>query len=314
MTPRRFAYTVATLTCIGLLAHGAHGGNDSPAGGHNPSPDDGQSVAEDRGLQPDITPPQARVPVGMSRQFTALRTGGMDTRWGIVASSVDGDEDSDDVVGTIDDNGLFIAHSGGWVIIGLYEKNDDDDQNGELLAQTEKIWVMGGPTRVSPERGGRAFCAENPLAEVQFPAQAHQRAMTVLLEKRGQEDLPEQARGLGIAISVFEFTATEAESGIDVGGGDGFSQPAQLTLPFDEDALPPGIRKIDLIVGSLDEVEVRWRIVPPADVLEVDTENNTITVLTTHASYWAVLAGESLDDTPTPVEHSSWGRIKRAVE
>ncbi len=307
MTPRRFAYTVATLACIGLLAHSAYGRNDSPAEGHDPSREDGQSTAEDRGLQPDITPRQARVPVGMSRQFTALRTGEIGTSWDIVDSSAD--EDSDVVVGTIDDNGLFTAQHGGWVIIGLY-----DDDNGEPLAQTEEIWVMGGPTRVSPERGGRAFCAENPLAEVQFPVQAHGRAMTVLLEKRGQEDLPEQARGLGIAISVFEFTAVEAETGVDVGGGEGFSQPAQLTLPFDEDALPPGIRKIDLIVGSLDEVEMRWRIVPPADVLEMDTENNTITVLTTHASYWAVLAGESVDQRPTAVEQRSWGRIKRAVE
>jgi hypothetical protein len=93
----------------------------------------------------------------------------------------------------------------------------------EIVATTDTIWLMGGPTRVG-RRGGRAFAANDTLSTVIFPANASPRALIVLLEKRGVNELPEKAKGRGTVVAVFEFDVTDADTGEDVGGTEGFEE------------------------------------------------------------------------------------------
>lgn len=298
MVRSRFRYTGFAVVSLCFMVSSGFAQQGAPSSPGSPA------------LEPRIEPQTTRVLVGMSRQFRAVGTGEVDIQWAILDCS-----EGEDDVGEIDQNGLFTAQSGGWVIIGVVEVGEDGEPVGDPMAQTDTIWTMGGPTRIGPHRGGRAFSADERPACVQFPAQAHERAMTVLIEKRGQNELPEQAQGRGTAVAIFQFTATESETGADVGGGEGFDQPVQLTLPYDEGDLPPDTQENRLVVGFLNEVTMRWQVVPPTDVIEVDREANTITVRTNHASYWAVLDGDSVDgDVPTAAERSSWGRIKGGLE
>ena len=238
-----------------------------------------------------IQPDRARVLVGTTLQFRVV--GYQDAvTWTIVDSSAEG-------VGTIDYEGLFTALSGGWVIIGVAS------EAGETLATTDTVRVLGGPSRVD-RLNGRVFAASDTFVVVYFPEQARERAMTVLIERRGTEELPAEAQGKGTAVAVFIFTAFDAETGEDV-GAQGFGAKAQLTLHYGDEDIPEGVDEEDLVAAFFDEGEENWEEVPDADVAEVDLDANLITVETDHTSYWGVLDVTSL---VTPVPRDSWGRIK----
>ncbi|HID09670.1 MAG TPA: hypothetical protein EYP17_00010 [Candidatus Latescibacteria bacterium] len=164
---------------------------------------------------------------------------------------------------------------------------------------------MGGPTKVD-RRGGRVFAASDTFVVVHFPPNAAERAMTVLIEKRGIHELPEKAKGKGVAVAVFEFTAVDAETGEDV-GKKGFKAKVRLTLHYNDEDIPEGVAEEDLVVATFDEDEEEWKVVPEEAVVEVDLEANTITVETDHASLWAVMDETSL---AVPVRSNTWGKIK----
>ena len=197
------------------------------------------------------------------------------------------------------------------MVIGLY------DAEGTLLTSTESIWIVGGPTRVAPERGGRVFSAEDFQVNVLFPPQATQQAVTVLLEKRGLNELPEDAQGKGTAVSafsIFEFDVLGEETGEDV-GEQGFEEPVELTLHYDDEDIPAGVEEINLTIGTFNEHSRAWEKMPEQSVLSFDAENNTITVAIPHASYWAVLDGAAFSEpVPTAAELSSWGKIKQQMK
>jgi len=260
-------------------------------------PQEGEAVGpskedEEAGSLKRIVPHKTRVLVGLTRQF---RTVGIPdaVTWAVVDSS-------DEEVGTIDTTGLFTALKGGWVIIGV-----KDPQTGDVLASTDTVWVMGGPTKVD-RRGGRVFAASDTFVVVHFPPDATERAMTVLIEKRGIHELPEKAKGRGVAVAVFEFTAVDAETGEDV-GKKGFKAKVRLTLHYNDEDIPEGVAEEDLVVATFDEDEEEWKVVPEEAVVEVDLEANTITVETDHASLWAVMDETSL---AVPVRSNTWGKVK----
>ena len=237
-----------------------------------------------------IVPYRARVLVGMTRRF---RTVGIPqaVTWAVLDSSDEG-------VGSIDTTGLFTALKGGWVILGV-----KDPETDSTLASTDTVWVMGGPTKVH-RRNGRVFAAGDTFVVVHFPPQARERAMIVLLEKRGKKDLPEKARGKGVAVAVFEFEVQDAETGQEVKK---FEAKVRLTLHYRDEDIPEGVEEEDLIPATFDEEDEEWKEVPEEDVVDVDRDANTITVETDHASFWAVMDRTSLTAS---VQNRSWGRIK----
>ncbi|MDP2659263.1 MAG: hypothetical protein Q8R28_00850, partial [Dehalococcoidia bacterium] len=75
-----------------------------------------------------------------------------------------------------------------------------------------------------------------------------------------------------------------------------------------------GVTEAELVVSFFDEAEGAWEQIPEEAVIEVDTQNNTITVATTHASYWAVMDNDGVDATATAVRAIGWGGLKGAVK
>lgn len=242
-----------------------------------------------------VVPPKTRILVGLTRQFKV--TGKPSTyTWTIADSSAEG-------VGSVDADGLFTAQAGGWVIIAA------QDEEGRLVASTDTIVVMGGPTKIGKGRGGRVFSADDTLVVVHLPSQASDRAMTVLIKKRGAANLPEKAKGKAKAVAVFEFTATDEETGEDV-GKKGFKEKVRMTLHYEDKDVPEEADEEDLTVATFDEEAEEWEEVPEEGVVEVDQEGNTITVETEHFSLWAVVDRTSL--TEQAVDVTTWGRIKAA--
>ena len=68
------------------------------------------------------------------------------------------------------------------------------------------------------------------------------------------------------------------------------------------------ISEEDLAVGVFDEEIEIWEEVVAVDI---DTENNTITVATDHFSLWGVIEAA---DIPTLIRESSWGEIKKSLK
>lgn len=251
----------------------------------------GSGPPKEAGPPLKIVPEGARVLVGHTRQFR-LPGPPEASGWALVDSSGEG-------VGEIDQDGLFTALEGGWVKVGAMA------ENGDTLAATDTLWVMGGPTRVD-KRNGRVFAANDTFVVVHFPVQAAERATIVLIEKRGKNELPPQAQGKGTAVAVFVFTALDEATGEDV-GKKGFGAKVGLTLHYGDEEVPEGVEEDDLVVASFDEDDEEWEPVPNGDVMDVDPDANTITVGTDHASFWGVLDRNSL---PTTIRSEDWGRIK----
>ena len=218
--------------------------------------DDGQG-GNDKGVK--ITPPKPRVLVGRTRQF---RVAGPSQ--GLVWMISDGSAEG---IAAIDEDGLLMASEGGWVVIGV-----EDVVTLETIATTDTIWIMGGPTKIG-KRGGRAFAASDTFVTVQFPPNASERAMTVHIEKRGKNDLPEKAKGKGTAVAVFEFNVTDSDTGEDI-GGEGFDETVSLTLHYDEDLIPEGVSEEDLVAATFDEESELWEVIPEELEIDVDTPKN----------------------------------------
>lgn len=244
---------------------------------------------------PKVVPFKTRILVGLTRPFRVTGKPGTYI-WTISDSSAEG-------VGSIDADGLFTAQAGGWVIIAA------QDEEGSLIASTDTVVVMGGPTKIGKGRGGRVFSADDTLVVVHFPPQASDRAMTVLIEKRGVANLPEKAEGKARAVAVFEFMATDDETGEDV-GKKGFKEKVRMTLHYEDKDIPEGVEEENLTVATFDEEADEWKKVPKEEVVEVDREENTITVETEHFSLWAIVDQTSLAEQA--VEVTTWGRIKAA--
>ena len=269
---------VTASASVDLTAKGREGEKGPPEGKRGPSM--------------RIVPHRTRVLVGMTRRF---RTVGIPqaVTWTVLDSSDEG-------VGSIDTTGLFTALKGGWVILGV-----KDPETDSTLASTDTVWVMGGPTKVD-RRNGRVFAAGDTFVVVHFPPQARERAITVLIKKRGIHELPPKARGRGVAVAVFEFEALDPETGEDV-GKKGFKAKVRLTLHYRDEDIPEGVKEDDLTAAFFDEDKEEWKLVLDEDVVEVDRDANTITVETDHASFWAVMDRTSLTAS---VQNRSWGRIK----
>lgn len=260
--------------------------------------DDGDGDGDGPGLK--VVPPRGKVQVGKDRRFRVAGGRSQGLAWTLVDAS-------DPSAAMLDGEGRLTALAGGWAVVGV-----EDTTTMEVVAMTDTVWLAGGPTPIG-RRGGRAFAASDTFVTVSFPPNASQRAMTVLLEKRGLNELPEQARGRGTAVSVFEFDVTDSDTGEDIGGTEGFDEGVDLTLTYDEDLLPEGVTEEDLVIATFDEVEEAWDEITGDAVIEVDTENNTITVETTHASLWAVMDGNTVDPIPTAVKSASWGQVKKGA-
>ena len=245
-----------------------------------------------------MVPPKGRLLVGKDRRFRAAGGRSQGLSWILVDASTP-------EAARLDDDGGLLALEGGWVIIGL------EDANMQVTAATDTIWLMGGKTRMD-RRGGRAFAANDTFTTVAFPPNASQRTLSVLLEKRGLTDLPEKARGRGTAVAVFDFDVSDADTGEDVGGTEGFDEGVSLTLSYDEDLIPEGVTEEDLVIATFDEVAEVWEEIVGDAVVDVDTESNTITVITTHASLWAVMDGATVDPVATAVESTTWAELKRS--
>ena len=114
-------------------------------------------------------------------------------------------------------------------------------------------------------------------------------------------------------MAVFEFDVTDADTGEDVGGTEGFEEEVSLTLSYDEDLIPEGVTEEDLVVATFDEVKEVWEEIVGDAVIDVDTENNTITVGITHASLWAVMDGNTVEPAATAVAATSWGTLKQSL-
>ncbi len=251
------------------------------------------------GVQPRIAPAAGHVPIGHGRQF---RIAGPVAGWTLALIQMSAPD-----VATLGEDGQLTAVTGGWVIIGAV----DAAQN--VVAATDTIWLAGGPTAIGPH-GGRAFAAEDTFVCVAFPPNASPRAMQALIQKRVLADLPAEARRQGTPVSVFAFEVTDAETGEDIGGTVGFRQAASLTLRYEHSELPPGVTEDELVVAYFDKLARRWYQVRPEMVFAVNTESNTITIGTTHASYWAIMPDDSVDEAPeTEVQRASWGTLKHGA-
>jgi len=259
-------------------------------------------LAAQEGGQPEtvqIAPYRGKVLVGHTRQFRVSGKPAEAYTWAVIESGY-----ADDDVCTIDEaTGLFTALSGGYVIIAVMEE-------GSVIASTDTIFVIGGPTKIGKGRGGKVFSAENTLVVVDFPATASDRAMTVLLEKRGLNELPPQAKGKGTAVAIFEFNVTDTETGENI-GKKGFKAKVRLTLHYGDEEVPEDEDEEDLVVATFDEEEEEWEEVPEEDVVEVDLDANTITVETDHASFWSVMDRTSLS---VVVETTTWGQVKSLLK
>ena len=275
------------------------GGDDAEEGDDTEAGDDADLGEDgDEGGALRIVPPKGRVLVGKNRRFRGA--GGSTQGLSFILADASTPE-----AASLDADGTLNALEGGWAIVGL-----EDALSMEIVATTDTIWLMGGPTRIG-RRGGRAFAANDTLSTVIFPANASSRVLTVLLEKRGLSELPEKAKGKGTAIAVFEFDVTDADTGEDVGGTEGFDELVTLTLSYDEDLIPEGVIEEDLVIATFDEAEELWEEIVGDAVLDVDLEGNTITVGITHASLWAVMAGGTVEPRATAVRAAGWGALKK---
>ena len=242
-----------------------------------------------------ITPSGAKIMLGHIRQFKVSGTAADTYTWAILESGY-----AEGVtVGTIDATGLFTASNGGYVILAVMEEDN-------IIASTDPIFVIGGPTKMGKGRGGKAFSAGDTLVVVDFPPAACDRALTVQIEKRVQNELPTQAKGKGTAVAVFEFNVTDTETGENV-GKKGFKAKVRLRLHYNDEDVPDGVDEEDLVVTTFNEEEEEWEEVPEEDVVEIDREENTITIETDHASFWSVMDSTSLS---VVVESTTWGQIK----
>ncbi|MCD6335820.1 MAG: hypothetical protein J7M27_10900 [Candidatus Latescibacteria bacterium] len=242
-----------------------------------------------------IVPSGGKILVGHTRQFQVSGSEEETYTWRVIESGFA----EDVIVGTIDATGLFTASSGGYVILAVMEEE-------EIIASTDPIFVIGGPTKMGKGRGGKVFSGGDPLSVVDFPSTACDRAMTVLIEKRGQNELPSQAKGKGTAVAQFEFNVTDTETGENI-GKKGFKAKVRLTLHYNDEDIPEGVEEENLVVTTFNEEEEEWEEVPEEDVVEIDREENTITIETEHASFWSVMDSTSLS---VAVESTTWGQIK----
>ena len=194
--------------------------------------------------------------MGNQRQFRVNGAAeGQTLTFRLVRTSADDDLTEDDEtteVAALTEDGLLTALAGGWVIVGAW----DGDANA-FVAQTDTIWLAGGPTRID-RRGGRAFAAEDLYVCAVFPPKASQRPITVQIRKQAPADLPEQAQGQGRAVSVYQFDVIDAETGDDVGGR-GFHQLVSLTLGYDDTKLPDGVTEEQLVAACFDPDAGAWR-------------------------------------------------------
>ena len=95
----------------------------------------------------DIRPFQTRVKLGKTRRFRVVgRPGKSVFTWGV--------QDRD--IGTIDENGVFTAIFGGSTVIRV------EDAEGNI-GFTGNIVVMGGPSKITKDKGGKAFSFEDTL-------------------------------------------------------------------------------------------------------------------------------------------------------
>ena len=78
--------------------------------------------------------------------------------------------------------------------------------------------------------------------------------------------------------------------------GTTFDPGIELTLAYDPDALPEGMREADLVIALLDEATGEWEFVTGV----VDTDANTITFSINHFTLFAILAAPDPTPTPTP--------------
>ncbi|MCK5734590.1 MAG: hypothetical protein KAI38_10415 [Candidatus Latescibacteria bacterium] len=246
----------------------------------------------------NITPSGAKILVGHTRQFRVSGSEEETYTWSVIESGF-----ADEViVGTIDAEGLFTAMAGGYVILAVMEGE-------EIIASTDTLFVIGGPTKIGKARGGKVFSAGDTLVVVDFPPAACDRALTVQIEKRVQNELPTQAKGKGTAVAVFEFNVTDTETGENV-GKTGFAARVRLRLHYNDEDVPEDVDEEDLVVTCFNEEEEEWEEVPEEDVVETDPEENMITIETDHASFWSVMDTTSL----TVLEESTtWGQIKNLL-
>ena len=260
---------------------------------------DGAAQGYGQGETVKITPSGAKIMLGHIRQFKVSGTAADTYTWAILESGY-----AEGVtVGTIDATGLFTASNGGYVILAVMEEDN-------IIASTDPIFVIGGPTKMGKGRGGKAFSAGDTLVVVDFPSTACDRAMTVQIEKRGQNELPTQAKGKGTAVAQFEFNVTDTETGENI-GKKGFKAKVRLTLHYNEEDVPLDVPEEDLGMATFNEEKNEWGKIPEEDVVEVDPERNTITVRTNHASLWSVMDVTSL---VSAVETTTWGQIKSRLK
>ena len=69
----------------------------------------------------------------------------------------------------------------------------------------------------------------------------------------------------------------------------------------------------DLVIATFDEAEELWEEVVGDAALDVDIEGNTITVGITHASLWAVMDGDTVEQRATVVQALGWGVLKKSM-
>jgi len=298
---------IAGLCCVlaANMVGGQSGGGPGQPPGDSGRPADVEAVAQQTGQDDQspggggpalrIVPPGGRVPIGMDRQFR-LAGPDQDLTWVLVETSAPD-------VASLSEDGRLSALLGGWAVIGVA------DSTATVVATTDTVWLAGGPTAISA-RGGRAIAALDTFLSATFPANASPRALMAHIERITTADLPANARGKGRPISVCRFDVADAVSGEDVGGTEGFDEEVLLTVTYDEEALPEDVAEEDLLVASFDEEEEEWEEVPPEQDYEAATENNTITVGTTHASYWSVMPAGSTDYS-TAAQEASWGQLKQ---
>lgn len=77
--------------------------------------------------------------------------------------------------------------------------------------------------------------------------------------------------------------------------------------------IPEGVIEEDLVIATFDEAEELWEEIVGDAVLDVDIEGNTITVGITHASFWAVMDGDTVEPRATAVRATGWGALKRSL-
>ena len=245
-----------------------------------------------------VTPFQCKILVGHTQQFEVSGKPAEDYTWAVTDSGY-----AEGVtIGTIDSTGLFTALSGGYVIIAAMEEDI-------VIASTDTIFVIGGPTRIGKGKGGKAFSADDPEVVADFPPDACETEMTVMIQKRAQNELSAQAQNKG-AVAVFEFNVTDSETDENI-GENGFQAWVRLTLHYNDEDIPEGVNEGDLGMTTFNEEKKEWQKVPEENVVEVDPERNTITVRTNHASLWSVMDVTSL---VSAVETTTWGQIKSRLK